>query len=550
MRAMLFLALTAALLGCANTSWRDPGEGTEVPDNAWYDNGAVVFMGHTGLSAYKENGAALLAARLGGGLALDLALTESAAQGVDFSFGGPDATSQLHPAGLSLTVDEDHNHVLMTASFATYSHKLIVSAGDTSCEVVASTQELATTITMAAQRDLAGHIALRPLDQEPLLVVGPVSVTLHPTCELSAPVAAAVRGAVMSAVTDALGVILSSPVGLTAELESLAATLLATDVPARLVRAPVDGGQLDVAVAPHVPDANKPVLVAAAGAVVTPLRVAVFAEAAPCVAGLTLPARALPKQVAAPEMPAEPTSDVVVALRLDMLDAVVTESFRGGALCITNGFSGPAEMSLGDVRWLVGASMPFDDSAAVALRVRPGAAPSLAWSDDGTASLELPALTVELYARGLGQWWLAWTSTSDITISKATPQITGSPDGLMLRFVGGLWSSSDGLDTAKIVEESLVAATDGLALFALPLVYPYPLADVDLRITTSHLMLTARLDTSHAPAVGTMAAPLTREQPAASACSASHRGQSPVAPGLLMLMWLLTRRQRRCKGAS
>jgi hypothetical protein len=118
-----------------------------------------------------------------------------------------------------------------------------------------------------------------------------------------------------------------------------------------------------------------------------------------------------------------------------------------------------------------------------------------------------------------------------------------------LRFVGGLWSSSDSPGAAKIAEQSLVAATDGLALFALPLVYPYPLVDVDLRLTTSHLTLTARLDTSHAPAVGNLATPLTREEPVASACSAGHNGRSPVAPALILLMWLLTRRQRRCKEA-
>lgn len=520
--------LIAVSIGCRDLPWSEVGTG--VPLARWFDRGATLYVTPHGLETLAASGPSLLSATLGGGVVVPIAPDDSA-----YPVMGPPLV--LRPATLGLTLDEPSNALLLTVAFLPVAYVATVAG----CDVAISFAQPEAHVALDAARDVAGHITLVARQPGATLVSSSESAEIAPGC----PAGSEASAAALAAVRAAIQAQLSDPSGLVAKLEALGEALVGARVPRRLDVVVPDPagtpGRLSVEIAPNDDGGKFPVAQVSSGFLVMPLRVGVDASAAGCVGAMGELPFAKPGALPPPGLPAESSGDVAIAIRRDVLDALMTAFARSGLLCARAGFDDDPPLTLGELAPLLypDVAPPFPATDRVSVRLLPGKAPSLTFAagPDVTAALAIPALTMELYVRHWDADWLIFKKTLNVAALGLTLVLESSGEGSVVRLQGGTFANvgaEPGPDDAlaRIVLDRI---THGLSLFALPAVHPYPLVNAHFELQESYLAMTADFDTSGPPDLSNVAAALLAEQtPAAPGCSSGPR----PAPAMLVLLLL------------
>ena len=554
---MGLLLLAPVLAGCLDSAWKDVGDGPKIPESRWFANGAMTYLSPAALEKYEENGDALLAAAFGGGLAIPLPLAPiAAAQPVEYG-GEPLA---LHPVtlGVELLVAPSPNTLRLDIGFHPLSVMVPLGQSGDGCDVSVWIPKLSATVELRSGRDLAGHITM--LVAEVTVQRDDAEVALGPTCDAVTAMSGAILGGVRKGVGMALQEALVGADGeLTSGAELLAEAMTGAGVVRRLELQALglgpEPGSFTFELAPKTTTGAEAVTVVdAQGQLATPLSVGVDARQSASMAPMTL-------EKPPPEMPApEPDlaghhADVAIGIHIKVLGASLAALAKGGLLCLETGHGADA-LLLGDLRAALaaGEALPFPDDAKVFARLRPNAAPVLVPSGGPAPKLELAlgSMRMELYVHWWSTDWLVREHPVEVTLHDLELVLDAAhPLGPMVRLTGGTTEAAPtggaqtGDDTAELVRLVLDRATDGLALFPAPSIYPYPLENVVFAFEEPHLVLYGELNTTHAPRLAKLEGalqgePAPPEMPQGTGCVQGPRGEGGALPwlGLVLLgLW-------------
>jgi hypothetical protein len=271
------------------------------------------------------------------------------------------------------------------------------------------------------------------------------------------------------------------------------------------------------------------------------------------------------KGVSAPELNLDDyPADIALSFQRQLLHNTLIEATRSGLYCVGHNGLGQS-MTAGELLPLFAPDLlaALHSDTPVRTRIQPTTTPILGFNANASSlSLTWDALHVEVYTRIWGADWLVLRAQEvNLKVTGLVPDLGGDQ---RVRLIGGSWkvSNTKQPELASVLKQIVLHATDGLQLFAIPDLSPYPLKEARFEVQAEHLLVYANLDTSAAPALRAVKGAVVvvespRNERSAGGCSLGKNAPNVYGLSLLaflaLLMWQIQRsgamrRRRRNDG--
>ena len=506
---------------------------------SWYMNGALLYLTPSGLNQYESQSSSLLSTRFGAGVPAPLLIAETTGHVV---FGGDEQPPiLLRPQQFTITPLEQASGIRIGLDFQAIRTVVELHGVGEGCTMTVQVDPIRIDADLEAGRDIAGHISVLAKQTSLSASLGTPAAVLSNDCHLSPDLAQSTRSQITAAIHETVETTLTDPLGIIATLESMVEVLIGADVVRHLTvhdSTLSATGRFDLTLVPNSEDGSEPIVVTSNEALVTSLRIGIESTAGACSTSWNLPDPVPPPGSPPPSLDTQNIdSDVMIALRLDVLDHILRGVAKSGALCQLSTPTTP----LGAIRPYLPETlpMPFPDETLSWLRVQLKAAPLFDWAENTPTpqiKLTIPAVHVEVYVKAWGSDWLVHSQEDMLEIPDLVPTLEDS------------WVRLQRPDTAVSDTHSsltwfgLEQATQGWPLFALPAIYPYPLVDAAFERQDNHLIMNAHFATDHAPQMEGIASPLRIDHPPpheAAGCGMSQGKPAPIPIGAWILGCML-----------
>lgn len=546
---------------CANATWESYEDAPTGSNTQWYGNGVSVWWTSKGIEKYQEQGLLLLQQQYGAGIETSIPTVDDPSHVPPLSFSGSDDSVIIRPTGIQFDLTGGDNNIGLAVNFDTTVWLVDVIGLPKPCNATATIHSIVVDVVLVPGRDMAGHITLNTDPNHLTLNVGPPQILFAPECVgvEQQGLAFLIEQSLMDQLSD---VLIGQPT-FVAGLESVASQMLGIAVTKRLraveSRAPLGAGQLQVTLQAMSADGSEPVVLVSSNQVVIPLGAAVQMQASHCGTKATSESPQPPSMAPPVLALGELESDVVVALRMDLLEHLFAALGPTGMWCMNNGFDQTISLRLEDVSSALANDVMSvfagNEPVSVQAELR-GAPPSIVWKDhsegDVVVDMSFPAVSLSLFVRLWDVDWLLMHETLDVALTgyKVALEPSGPP---ALRLVDGTISvkNPDGVLDGQFVEQVVRAVSKDYLVLPLPDLIPYRLSKGRVIRHGDFLLLQMDLDDSVLPALTTQASAVHVDrsgnalQPKNGGCSSTRVGQPSAGWICMCVLALLVFIRRR-----
>jgi hypothetical protein len=500
---------------CANATWESYEDSPTGSNTQWYGNGVSVWWTSKGIEKYQEQGLALLQQQYGAGIETSIPTVDDPSHVPPLSFSGAGDLVIVRPKGIQFDLKGGDNTIGMVVDFDTTVWLVDVMGLPKPCNATATIHSIAVVAVLVPGRDLAGHITLNVDPNHLTLNVSPPQILFAPEC-----VGVEKQGLAFlmeQSLMDQLSAVLIGQPTFVAGLESVGSQMFGMAVTQRLraveSRAPLGAGQLQVTLQAMSADGSEPVVLVSSNQVVIPLGAAVQMRASDCGTQETsvspTPPSMAPPALALDEL----ESDVVVALRMDLLEHLFAALGPTGMWCMNSGFDQTITLRLEDISSALANDVlsVFAGNEPVSIQAElRGAPPSIVWKEnsegDVVVDMSFPAVALSLFVRLWNVDWLLMHETVDVELTGYKVALESSGP-LALRLVDGTVSvkSLDGVLDEQFAEQVVRAVSTDYLVLNLPELVPYRLSKGRVIRHGDFLLLQMDLDDKMLPTLTTQA---------------------------------------------